>query len=128
MSTCQCLFHAFRLGNHVHCMFISTFLVLFFLKSFIFCTWLVSCLGFMAYQPYFEHSPMEYEWFLDRSIWPIDGTLTSTTTLGQREPESKSDEGVLHTFQNWGFTNKYSLKPSPECPFLWSGLSPLQEI
>ena len=34
-----------------------------------------------------------------RSIWPLDGTLTSTTTVGHSEPESHGNEGVLHTPQ-----------------------------
>ena len=29
------------------------------------------------------------------SIWPIDGTLTGTMTLGQSEPGSNSNERVL---------------------------------
>ena len=24
--------------------------------------------------------PIKYEWFLNRSLWPIDGTLTGSTT------------------------------------------------
>ena len=31
-----------------------------------------------------------------RSIWPIDGTMTSITTPGLSEPESNHNEGVLH--------------------------------
>ena len=33
---------------------------------------------------------------LNSSIWPIDMTLTVTTTLGQSGPGSNSNEGVLH--------------------------------
>ena len=31
---------------------------------------------------------------------PIDETLTGTTTLGQSEPESNSNEGVFHIPQS----------------------------
>ena len=31
----------------------------------------------------------------DNSIWPIDRTLSSATTLGQSEPGSDGNEGVL---------------------------------
>ena len=30
------------------------------------------------------------------SNWPIDGTLTNTTTPGQNRPESNGKEGVVH--------------------------------
>ena len=40
---------------------------------------------------------IEYEWFLNRSFWPMDGALTGTTTLGQSGPGSNSNEGVLPT-------------------------------
>ena len=32
---------------------------------------------------------------MNNSIWPIDATLTDTTT-GESRPKSKSNEGVLH--------------------------------
>ena len=35
-------------------------------------------------------------WF----IWPIDGTLTGTTTLGQSGPKSNGNEGVLQLPQS----------------------------
>ena len=34
-----------------------------------------------------------------RSIWPIDGTLTGTSTLGLSKPRSNGNKGILHTFQ-----------------------------
>ena len=34
--------------------------------------------------------------WLNSSMWPINGTLTGTTTPGQSEPESNGNEGVLH--------------------------------
>ena len=40
--------------------------------------------------------PIEYEYFLNRSIWPVDGTLKGSTNPGEGEPTSKSNEGVLH--------------------------------
>ena len=35
--------------------------------------------------------PLEYKGFLNKSIWPIDRTQTSTTTPGQSEPESNGN-------------------------------------
>ena len=29
-------------------------------------------------------------------VWLVDGTLTGTTTPGQREPRNNGNEGVLH--------------------------------
>ena len=40
---------------------------------------------------------IEYEWFLNRSPWPIDGTLTSTTTPVQSGPGS--NQRVFHASQ-----------------------------
>ena len=40
---------------------------------------------------------IEYKSFLNRSIWPITGILTGTSTLGQCGPRTNSDEGVLKT-------------------------------
>ena len=51
------------------------------------------------------------EWFLNRSFWSIDGTVTGTTTSGQRGPGSNSNEGVLHTPQ-----------------IFWTGVSPLDVV
>ena len=33
---------------------------------------------------------------LNSSIWPIDGTLTGTTTLDQNGPESNGNKRILH--------------------------------
>ena len=67
MSICLQLSHASKLGNHIHRMFIFTFFVELFLKSFFFVS----------------YGPIKYDSFLNRSIWPIDGTLTGITTPGQ---------------------------------------------
>ena len=40
---------------------------------------------------------IKYKWFLNHSIWPIDGTLTDTATTGQSEPESNGNKGVNST-------------------------------
>ena len=37
--------------------------------------------------------------FLNSSVWPVDGTLTGTTNLGQSGPGSNVNEEVLHTPQ-----------------------------
>ena len=34
---------------------------------------------------------------MNRFIWPIDETLTDTTTPGQSDPGSKGNEGVFYT-------------------------------
>ena len=38
------------------------------------------------------------------SIWPIDKTLSSATTLGQSGPRSNGNEGVLHIPQSSSIT------------------------
>ena len=45
----------------------------------------------------FLHGPIEYGEVLNRSIWPIDGILTDTTTPSQRWPGSNGNEGLVHT-------------------------------
>ena len=42
------------------------------------------------------HGPIEYEQFLNRSIWLMNRTLTGITTLGQSGPGSNHDVVVLH--------------------------------
>ena len=54
--------------------------------------------------------PVNYEWFLNRSIWPIDGTLTGITTLGQSGPGSNGNEGVLKAWiVKWEQSNHIDL-------------------
>ena len=48
---------------------------------------------------FFAHSPIKYDKFLNRSIWPIDNTQTGTTNSGQKRCGSNGNEGVLHTPQ-----------------------------
>ena len=43
--------------------------------------------------------PIEYKSFFNKSIWPIDETLTGTTTPGQGGPGSNGNKEVLHTPQ-----------------------------
>ena len=45
---------------------------------------------------------------MNSSIWPIDRTLTETTTLGQSGPGNNGDEGVLH-IPDWSLTIRCSL-------------------
>ena len=43
--------------------------------------------------------PIEYEWFLNRSIWHIDETLTGTTTSGKSGPGNNvNEEEFLNAF------------------------------
>ena len=48
---------------------------------------------------FFAYSPIEYKYFLNRSIWPLDNTQTGINTPGQSGPWSNGDEWVLHTPQ-----------------------------
>ena len=50
---------------------------------------------------YFAPGLIEYEWFLNRSIWSIDETLTGTDIPHQKRFESKGNEGMLNTSQNY---------------------------
>ena len=68
MSTCHGLLYAKWLGNHVHFMFIFTFFVVVSLEIF------------------FHTVPLNLKSFLNRSIWPIDGTLTGITSVSQGGP------------------------------------------
>ena len=43
--------------------------------------------------------PIEYELFLNKSIQPIDGTLTDTSTPDQNGPGNNGNEEVLHITQ-----------------------------
>ena len=44
-------------------------------------------------------SHIEFKIFANRSIWPTDGTLTGTTTLGQNGPGINDNEGVIYTLR-----------------------------
>ena len=43
-------------------------------------------------------------------IWPIDGTLTGTTTPGQGRPKSNGNEGVLHIPKTLGMKFHYQMQ------------------
>ena len=64
-----------KLGNHVH---IYIFCASFFKRFF----------GREA------QGLIKYRSFLNRSMWPKDGMLTGTTTMGHSEPGSNGNEGV----------------------------------
>ena len=78
------------LENRVDCTFIFTFFVWLFLKIFF---------------------VNEYELFLNKRIWLIDGTLTSTTVSFLRRPESNSNEEVAH------FRKVSGLEPNHQIQF-----------
>ena len=80
------LFYAQMLGNHNMYIFWFTFLYSCFLRFF-----------------YTQSYQIQ---IIDRSIWPINGTITDTTSPGQSGFGSKGNEEVL---QNWSFTIMYSL-------------------
>ena len=44
----------------------------------------------------FKYGSIEYEKLLNRSLWPIDQTLTDTTTPDQSKHASNNNEGVLY--------------------------------
>ena len=54
------------------------------------------------YQPfvYPQLNDFKYSKWLNNSIWPIDRTLTGTTTLGQSGLGSNGNEEVLHISQS----------------------------
>ena len=78
-STCFGLFHAKMLENCVDCIFIFTFLCIWFSRD-LFLLWLRSCR-------------------IRLLIWPIDINLKGTTTPGRSGPRSNGNEGILHTLQ-----------------------------
>ena len=50
---------------------------------------------------FFFHGPIESEYFFNRSISPIDGTLPGTLTPGRSEPGSNDNEGIFQTPQSY---------------------------
>ena len=48
---------------------------------------------------FFSYNPIKYKWFLNRCIWPINGTLTGTTIPGNSGPKSNNNEEVLSISQ-----------------------------
>ena len=66
------------------------------------------------------YGPIEDEWFLNRSIWPIDRTLTDSTTLDQSGFGSNGNQGVFWTLQSWILSIRYSLVSYWEHPFFFS--------
>ena len=89
------LFYAERLGNRIHCTFISTFClyVVIFEEFYLF-----------GWGLFFAQGQSEYELFLNKSVWSINEKLIGTTTLGQSGPGSNEHEMVLHTLPNSSFT------------------------
>ena len=75
LTACQPvrLFCAKKLKNCIHCMFIYTF---------------------VSKEVFFAHGPTEYELFLNRSIRPIDRSITDTTNLDQSGTGSNENERV----------------------------------
>ena len=52
----------------------------------------------------------KYSKWLNSSIWPIDRTLTGTTPLGQSEPESNGNEGVIYNPKAPGVGSCYQMQ------------------
>ena len=104
ISTLLGLFYSSRLENHIHCMFIFTFFMQLFLKSFFF------ALGHIG-----------NKWFINKSIWPIDGTLTGTTTPGQSGTGSNGNKRVLHSPQSSRTETRYSLVSYSGYPIFFFG-------
>ena len=55
--------------------------------------------------------------WLNITIWPIDGTLTSTTNPGQSGPGSNGNEGVFYIPQSSSLTIRCSLVLYPRHSF-----------
>ena len=55
------------------------------------------CLFFCFFWLLFSHGPVEVESFLNGSIWPQDGTLTSTINPGQVGSRNNINNIVSHT-------------------------------
>ena len=78
------------------------------------------CSSFLSVFFFFSDGPIEYKYILNRFIWPIDRTLTGTTTPEQRGPWSNGSKGVLHTpleLQMPSLIIKYSYLSYPRQPF-----------
>ena len=72
---------------------------------------------------------MKWEYFLNGSIWLIDGILTDTTIPGQREPGNNSNDGVMPyilDLKKLSLTIKFSGVPYSGHPFL--GVYILREV
>ena len=78
---------------------------------------------------FFAHSPIEYEDFFNRFIWPIDRTLIGIFTLGQSELENNSHSSDL---QFWSLNIICSLVSYPGHHIFFcggsAGLASLQGI
>ena len=78
----------------VFCLLVCCFFVCLFFGG-CFCFVFFFCFLFFCFC-FFAHGPIEYDWFLNRTIWPVDEIQTGTTTA-QGGPRINSNEGVLHT-------------------------------
>ena len=83
----------------------------------------------LLFRSRFAHGSFKYESFLNRSIWPIVGTLTSPTTLGQSGLGSISNEEVHHRLEPH---HQMHFSVIPKTPLLLlvggGGLTPLLGI
>ena len=70
---------------------------------------------------------IKYKWFLNRSTWPIDGSLTGTTTPSQSEAGSSDNEGfsTLSSIPEL-VTPLDAFWCISRTPLFWRGLIPLQ--
>ena len=77
--------------------------------------------------------PIQYIYFSNGSIWPMNGTLTGTTTPGPSGPRSNGNEGVhlpprpSKKKKKWSLKNRCSLVSYP-APVFFRGegvLTPL---
>ena len=77
-------------------MFIGSFLRC-FLSVFLALSYKLLCIPIEYKWFFFAFEPIEYEYFLNRSIGSVVGTLTGTfNTLGLSGTGSNGNEGVLH--------------------------------
>ena len=99
-----CLFFGF------HFLFLFLFIV-FFLWGICCCCCCCCCTCYCLFA-FFSRSYRIRIILLNRSIWPIDGTLTGTTTSGQSGPGGNGNERISPpspNLQNWSLSIRYSL-------------------
>ena len=63
----------------------------------------------VPYEVFLTQTNWTWNIFSKRSSWPIYRTITETTILGQRGPESNGNEVVLYTSQNWSLTFRWNV-------------------
>ena len=85
----------------------------------------------ILHKNFFAYSPIEYESFLNKSIWLIHGTLTGTKTFVQNGRGSNDNESLLnipHIFRNRASSSNVILCHTRDTHFLGGILTPQKGI